>query len=240
MQTHPSSHPAHRASELHSRRRHATAITLVAAYVFLAACRDPKIAVYRVPKESAAQLPATTPVHTTTAPAAETAVAPIAPIASAPGDMHSAELQTAAGPGLTWTAPANWQVKKASMMRKGSYTIGGEGGATADLAITAFPGDVGGEVANVNRWRGQLELPPLEGGQATAAIARLDSNGLKIGVVELASSGAEPTRMIGAMVPFGGATWFFKLFGPDAVVAREKPAFLEFLKTIKASAAPAP
>jgi hypothetical protein len=241
MQAHPTSHPTRRASQLHSMRHHITAATVAAAYVFLAACRDPKIEVYRTPKETAAQLPATTPVHAAaTAPVTEAAPAPMAPVAGAPSDMHGGELQTAAGPGLVWIAPTNWQVKKASMMRKGSYTIAGDGGATADLAITAFPGDVGGEVANVNRWRGQLELAPLDNVQAAAAMVRLESNGLKVGVVELVSTGAEPTRMIGAMVPFGGATWFFKLLGPDALVAHEKPAFLEFLKTIKASAAPTP
>ena len=32
------------------------------------------------------------------------------------------------------------------------------------------------------------------------------------------------TRMLGAIVPRAGETWFFKLTGPDALVAREKPA----------------
>ena len=42
-------------------------------------------------------------------------------------------------------------------MRKATYVITGESGATAELAVTAFPGDVGGEVANVGtgaRWSG--------------------------------------------------------------------------------------
>ena len=42
--------------------------------------------------------------------------------------------------------------------------------------------------------------------------------------------------MLGAMVPYEGAMWFFKLSGPDALVAATKPAFLEFLKTVKAAA----
>jgi hypothetical protein len=40
--------------------------------------------------------------------------------------------------------------------------------------------------------------------------------------------------MLGAIVPVGDATWFFKLSGPAALLEREKPAFLEFLKTVKA------
>jgi hypothetical protein len=106
----------------------------------------------------------------------------------------------------------------------------------AELAVTAFPGDVGGEAANVNRWRGQIQLPPLGEAEVAANITRLEANGLNIAVVDLAGGS---TRMLGAIVPFGGATWFFKLLGPDAVVAGERPLFLEFLSTLRPEAAPA-
>jgi hypothetical protein len=59
----------------------------------------------------------------------------------------------------------------------------------------------------------------------------LDTNGLHLLVFEGANQG---TRMIGVIVPQSDATWFFKLTGPDALVAREKPAFLDFLKTVRA------
>jgi hypothetical protein len=55
--------------------------------------------------------------------------------------------------------PANWTAQDPGAMRKGSWKIN-VNGATADLAVTAFPGDVGGRMANINRWRSQLGLPP--------------------------------------------------------------------------------
>jgi len=64
--------------------------------------------------------------------------------------MASTPVTTASGPGLTWTAPAHWKAKPGSAMRKGSYAIAGDGGE-ADLAITAFPGDVGGDLAAISR-----------------------------------------------------------------------------------------
>ena len=151
------------------------------------------------------------------------------------GNMAATPVATASGSGLTWTAPANWTAKAASAMRKGSYTITGEGGVTADLSITAFPGDVGGEAANVNRWRSQVSLAPMPDAETAAAVTRINANGLAIGVVEFAGTGANAQRILGAIVPFGGATWFFKLMGPDAVVVSAKPAFQEFVKTIKAA-----
>jgi hypothetical protein len=153
--------------------------------------------------------------------------------------MSTAPVATATGAELTWTAPGNWQTKAASSMRKGSYSIVGDGGAVAELAITAFPGDVGGTVANVNRWRGQLGLAALHDAAVSDMLTHVEVNNLSVTWVDFANPGAAPPqRIVGAMIPFGGATWFFKLMGPEAVVAHAKPAFLEFLQTVKPAAAP--
>ncbi len=203
--------------------------------LLLVACRDENVIAYDIPKESSA--PA---VAVAVAPAATPAPSPheslATPAATPNAAMADTPVATASGAGLTWTAPAHWQAKPGSAMRKGSYAIAGEAGATADLSITAFPGDVGGEIANVNRWRGQLQLAPLPDAEAAAALLRINANGLAIAVVTVANP---PTRLIGAMVPFGGATWFFKLTGPDALVAKEELSFLEFLKTVKPASAEA-
>ena len=211
----------------HSRVRPLLPASLASA-LSLTACGDSKVTAYTVAKDTAAPgaaLPAAHPA------AAASAAAPAAGAA-----MAGTPVATAAGASLAWNAPAHWQPKAGSAMRKGTYGITGEGGATAELAITAFPGDVGGEAANVNRWRGQVQLTPLSEAEAAKSIARIEASGLVIGVVDLANPSLNPpVRLVGAMVPFEGATWFFKLTGADALVAKEKPAFLEFLKTIKAA-----
>src|SRR2546425_682214 len=126
---------------------------LLSVTLLFAACRRGEVTTYRIPKEKDAAMPAA--IADNPAPAAPAAANP------AGGNMAATPVATAGGTGLTWTAPASWQAKAASAMRKGSYAVPGDGGATADLSITAFPGDVGGEAANVNRWRGQVSLPPL-------------------------------------------------------------------------------
>jgi hypothetical protein len=202
-------------------------IPCTAMVLLCAACRDAKVASYRVPKEKDQQMPGV----------AADAGAPANAAAPAPG-MAATPVATASGAGLTWTAPAAWKAKAPSAMRKGSYAVSGAGGE-ADLSITAFPGDVGGELANLNRWRGQISLPPLAEGEAAAAVTRQAQGDLALTIVDFGATGANAQRIVGAMVPFGGATWFFKLMGPDAVVTEAKPAFLEFLKTVKtAPAAP--
>ena len=192
------------------------------ALLGLTSCRDSKITTYRVPKEKTPAMPA--------APAAA---------ANAPGaTMANTAVTTANGPGLTWSAPAHWTAKAASAMRKGSYAITADSGETADLSITAFPGDVGGDLANVNRWRGQIQLPPLAAAELSGATAHLDVNGLHLTTVDFTGGPtAKPQRVLGAIIPVGNATWFFKLSGPAALVGREQAAFATFLQTIRASSA---
>ena len=200
----------------------ASLLALSAATLLLAACGDEQVAVYKVPKEKEPEMPAA---------AAE---ASAQPAASPGGAMADTAVPTASGDALVWQAPAAWTQKPAGAMRKASYLVPGEAGES-DLSVTAFPGDVGGELANVNRWRGQIALAPLSADDLDGAVTRLDQNGLKVTVVELSSKG-DPTNkaILGAIIPYSGATWFFKLSGPGTSVKAAKPAFLEFLRTVRA------
>jgi hypothetical protein len=199
---------------------------LVAVAFLGSGCRREEVTAYRIPKEA-------TPAHGE--PAGAGAPAGV-PAMGAPGDMASTAVATASGAALAWTAPAHWATKAGSAMRKGSYAIKGDGGE-ADMAITAFPGDVGGDLANLNRWRGQINLPPVSQAEFEAATQHLDRNGLHMTVADIVGAGANAQRILGAMVPYSGATWFFKLSGPDALVAKEKAAFMAFLDTVKPAAA---
>ena len=194
-------------------------LALLFSLPFLGACGDPAVTTYRTAKEPTPAI--ATPAA---APAATESIA----------GSNAAMATTASSAGLSWSAPAHWVAKAASSMRKATFLITGADGATADLAVTAFPGDVGGEIANVNRWRSQLGLPPISENEVASIVTRFEHNGLSFAVVDFVG-GADKTasRMLGAIVPVGDATWFFKLTGPDALVASEKPAFLAFLQTVK-------
>jgi hypothetical protein len=208
-------------------------LVLAVSGVWLAGCRKPAVESYRVPKDpepSAAKSASAAPTQGS-APAAP-ASGSAAP-ASPQGAMANTAVPTAGGPGLVWTAPSTWGTKAGSAMRKATYVLKAEGVAgEGELAITAFPGDVGGELANVNRWRGQISLPPLGQADLSGAVTRLERNGLKLAIVDLTSPD-NSQRMLGAMVPSAGSTWFFKLTGPTALMEKVKPEFMAFLDTIK-------
>ncbi len=213
------------------------------ALLLASGCRDDKITTYRVPKESpppAATAPAQADPHAGLGiPPVGASSAPVATPASTPADMMaSTPVPTATGGDLTWTAPAGWQSRPPSAMRKATFIIpGATAGEQAELAVTAFPGNVGGNLANLNRWRQQLQLAPISTAELESALVHVHAGDLHIDVAELLgpapSAGGSPQRVLGAIVPFNGATWFFKLTGPDALVAREKAAFMAFVQTIR-------
>src|SRR5208283_3168699 len=83
--------------------------------------------------------------------------APLVQAAAGAAPMNTIPVQAEGGASLLWQAPAEWKTLPGNAMRRGSYGVGG-----AEVAITAFPGDVGGVLANVNRWRGQAGLAPVD------------------------------------------------------------------------------
>jgi len=192
-----------------------TMITALAVLTLLAACRDPQVESYRVPKESPPPVPALSGATNDT-PAA---------------DMASTTVPTGSEK-FSWTAPTHWTAKPTGAMRKGSYAITGAEGE-ADLSITAFPGDTGGLLANINRWRGQISLPPQSTAQLEGELQHLDSGPLHFDIVDIAgTANGAPTRIIGAVLARPEETWFFKFMGPDALVAREKAAFIAFVQSV--------
>ena len=195
-------------------------LLLLPLLTLLGACRDATIVTYSIPKETRAASAAETPnPHSPATPAAKSDAMPGGNIPTATGDHD-----------LAWTAPASWKSKPGGSVRKGSYLVGDGTGPSADLSITAFPGDVGGDLANVNRWRSQIGLGPIAAAEFAGVLTHLDANGLHVDYVDLVNNGQ---RMLAAIVPHGGATWFVKLTGPDALVAAEKPAYIAFLNTLR-------
>lgn len=199
------------------------AVAALALPLFFAACRDPKITTYSAPKDAPAEVPL--------------AMAPAAPMAA--DSMAGADASTipVGSDALTWTAPADWQAKATSAMRKGSYAVPAPGpNATdddaADLAIFAFPGDTGGLLSNLNRWRGQIGLPPIQENELPQATTQLTQGTLQFTIVDFTAT-ADDMRLIGAVLSGHGETYFFKMTGPRATLAAQKQAFLDMLKTVR-------
>lgn len=134
-----------------------------------------------------------------------------------------------------WTVPAGWKSVPASTMRLASFAVEGANGQTGDLSVVALGPSAGGLLANVNRWRGQLALSPLDdSGLARESTQLTTPAGDEAVIVDLNGEGASAgKRMLAAVVSRPDRTWFYKLTGDSPLVAAQKDAFLGFVKSVK-------
>lgn len=176
---------------------------IVLAFLFLAACKREEIEVYEVDREK-----------TETAVSAGSAAAPARPASGA-----------AAGE-LAWTLPAGWRQAPGEGMRRATILIPSADGPV-ELSVVVLPGPAGGELANVNRWRGQLGLGPA----AQAGERRVAGAAGSALLVEF--TGAAGKGLLGAILTFGDSTWFFKAVAPPAVLSNVKPDFVKFVASLR-------
>jgi len=129
--------------------------------------------------------------------------------------------------GPAWTKPTGWAEKPRTSMRLGNFTAGD---GQAEITVMTFPGDVGGLLANVNRWRGQAGLSPVDAAGLAKATEQVSVAGTPATLVEAigAANGS-----LSVYHPADGLTWFYKMSGPSDVVTAEKGAFMEFVQSIQ-------
>lgn len=151
----------------------------------------------------------------------------------ATGDMASQGLPAGAmatADNPDWTVPAHWEAGRPSSMRRGSFAVTGGSGGSLDISVTAFPGDVGGTLANINRWRRQIGLPPTSA-EELAGEVELVPVGVDTG--QLVDLTGPRERTLAVTVSQGGDSWFFKVTGPPGLVEQERSAFLEFVESVR-------
>ena len=144
---------------------------------------------------------------------------------------------------LTWKLPDGWKEMPPGEMRVASFRVTGENNQRADVSVVPLPGDAGGDLANVNRWRGQVEQSPLSPEEFAKAGEAVEVGGQPAFLYDQAGEDAEghASRILAVIQHRDGGTWFFKMIGDKKVVGDAKVAFVEFLKSFQFTAGtPAP
>jgi hypothetical protein len=107
---------------------------------------------------------------------------------------------------------------------------------SAEIAVSAFPGEAGGATANVNRWRGQIGLPPWTDDEVLKAITTAVVEGVTVSTLKL--QGAEQHMLVGIINPGDGNTWFVKSTGKTGDAAALEPDFVAFCRSFRISGKP--
>lgn len=182
---------------------------LVAAALTLASCRQEEVTRAQVPKS------------TDDAPAAAPAMG-----LGAGSDMPAAPAEGR----LRWTLPAGWKETAGSGMRIATLTPPGAG--KAEATVVALPGDSGGELANVNRWRGQIGLGATDEKGMAEAKTTVQTGVGPASVYTFTSGGASKSRLVAAVVQHDGTSWFIKLMGEDEAVKKANGSFVALIKSL--------
>ncbi|MEM0966702.1 MAG: hypothetical protein AAGJ81_11185 [Verrucomicrobiota bacterium] len=198
---------------------------------------DQDIRVYQLTKPSnqpeppSDQAPVSPPVNAPFAPPA--ARGPSVNPSSSMNVLPGMEEAAAAFETPDWRVPVAWESLPPTQIRKGNFRIV-NGSDTVEVTVTAFPGDVGGTEANVNRWRRQIGLSPLPLGILEGQMEEIRIDGAPAILVKLSDPGA-PAAMgiLGAIIPRGENTWFVKMVGNNRLVTAQELNLRSFLNSIK-------
>ncbi|MBX2852102.1 MAG: hypothetical protein KTR15_10190 [Phycisphaeraceae bacterium] len=155
-----------------------------------------------------------------------------------PLPLPEGDAERSIAPGITYVLPEGWTVGPARQMRL--LTLIPPDADGADLAISKWPGDVGGFASNVQRWVRQAGLPPIPGlmtaaasdfekfivGDTTATWIPLMNEGTNVAILAVwvprGESPENPTE-----------TWTFKLTCKADQVQQIAPAVRAFCESVK-------
>jgi hypothetical protein len=196
---------------------------LGAAFVLVLAtgCRRDEVTHYRVAKEAPASDSAgLMPASMSSSPSPPGMAGDVPPPPPPSGDAR-----------LTWTLPRGWTQRLQGGMRYATITAPAEG--RLDVSVVVLPGPAGGELANVNRWRNQIGLPPLDAAGMAAARKAIAAKAGPVSLYDFTSDGQKKSRVVAGLAEVGGSTWFVKMTGDEKPVATAHAEFIRLLESLR-------
>jgi hypothetical protein len=210
-------------------------LLLLPALLLAAGCHRDDVKVYRIAKDQDQASQPAAPALSTDSPNPKMPAGhpDISTLAGAPS--------SGSAPGqLTWKTPAGWTEAPPSDMRVASFKVAGANGKQADVSVIPLPGMAGTDSANVNRWRGQVGQPVMTDDELQKAAEKIEAGGQPAQLYDIAGknpAGGGAERILGVIQHRDGMAWFYKMTGDADLVEQQKPAFVEFLKSLSFGAA---
>jgi hypothetical protein len=172
----------------------------------------------------------------TTVPKGETGLAPgpgsAPPMAAGAGGADLPAPPTPTGTSaLQWTLPKGWEQSMSGGMRYATLKPAVTGHVEASVVV--LPGPAGGELANVNRWRGQIGLDPIDEPSLASLRQTLATRAGKVSVFDFQSEGQQRSRVIAGLTTSRGNTWFVKMTGDAEPVAAARADFIHLLESLR-------
>ncbi len=129
-----------------------------------------------------------------------------------------------------WSVPDSWtESADVPSMRLATLVIDDESGPV-EVAISRFAGDVGGMLANVNRWRGQVGLAPVTEADLDGLMERFESPGFDGALLHI--EGEQQHMLVASLYETAAdRTWFVRVVAEPEVADRLKDEVFEFARS---------
>lgn len=154
---------------------------------------------------------------------------------SAPGGTstpgNGAEQPEAKDEQPTWTIPDGWKPTPVKQMEFAAFMASPEP-APVRMTVVPLGQGGGGLLANINRWEGQVHLPPSSQEDLAKVVKQVSINGTPVTLVNLINP-AEDRRLMAAILRHGDMTWFFKMVGAPEHLAAQEAKFDAFLHSVR-------
>jgi hypothetical protein len=144
-------------------------------------------------------------------------------------------IQAASGSKLRFEVPAGW-VAGEKVVSRGGITLRHEaafsvvdGERRAEITVDRLPSG-GGLLGNVNRWRQQIGLGPVNDAELQAGVKQLSVGGQSAPYVELIG---EKETVLGLVADRSPEAWYIKFKGDKELAERQKPSFQSFIASIR-------
>lgn len=136
-------------------------------------------------------------------------------------------------PLLSFKEPESWQPGRMSSMRKAAF-LAKLGEESAEITVIDLAAGAGNLLDNVNRWRGQVGLEPIDDATLKEQLLEVQVDDVAGQYVEMFGPevGESAKAILGVIAVRKERAWFVKLTGPAKLAAIEKGRFLEFVKSI--------
>lgn len=137
--------------------------------------------------------------------------------------------------------PNGWQATPATGMRKAAFLVK-DGDRTAEVTaidLAASAPNIAEPLGNINRWRGEIGLAPIEESQLAEIVQKIEVGGKPSSYVEMIPDASKPAESqvaqatVAAIVPAGDTIWFFKMRGDRDLVQAQRDNFKSYLKSIR-------
>ena len=132
---------------------------------------------------------------------------------------------------LTWDLPKNWVPSTGHSMRLASFDVPFSNGV-GDLSIVSLGGSSGGLLANVNRWRGQVDLNPISESDILTVSTVGESKMGAFRIFKMINDLNTQSAIIAAVLPTGDKTFFIKLTSSKDGILELQTVFEKFCSSI--------